>query len=78
MAQSAAQFTPMAVEAMNRAYNSARKVLRQEGAGQDANVRAGEAIIFLARNGITDERELHMEAVHKALGRLPRGLDGRL
>ena len=63
-----ARFTPQAVEAMNRAYNEVCDVLTAWDAGHAARIKAGETIMFLARNGEIDERKLCNEALREAVG----------
>ena len=69
---SAVQLSLQAIDAMNRASHSAREILRREGAGQSAHVKAGAIIVFLGRSGETDEHKLCEAAIREALGRLPR------
>lgn len=73
MKTSTQAFTPEAVRAMSRAYDVACNILTNEGASHAKRIKAGEQIIFLARNGETDERKLCRLALEDALGYVPIG-----
>ena len=74
-AQAPAVFTPEAVASINRAYAEAVDAIGGKELHPELRSKLAAHIMFLARNGETDERRLRDLSVIAVLGRTPeRGL----
>lgn len=74
--QSAAVFTPEAVASINRAFAEAVDIIGGEEPREELRRKLAEHMMFLARNGETDEERLCSLSVIAVLGRAPRRRPG--
>ena len=64
-------WTPEVIVALNRAYAEASGILQDKLVENDVKVKIAEHMMYLARNGETDEQRLCSLSVIAVLGRNP-------